>query len=366
MLLMCIILFIFIVLVVVLLVVVQIVSLCGIGLVSYGLCLSVDICVQVLNKVKVNVLEVYIVEIGVVKLCLFEVCCVEFIGEIDCYVFSVVQLLDIEDKKVKIYIVIVCVEINIILLQIKLDVGLVVVGVIVVQCLLLIFLFMVCLQDIVQLFQDKEYCCVDVSSSYSENICEGDSFRGNLVSINGSINQNGLVLVISGGSIIVCVDNIIWKVVNVVEVNIVMIGVFSVVGYEVVEVEYVEGELCGLFSIECICKDFSIGNDLVLVILCDIVNGICVVNILYIVVGIFDIGMCDCDLVSGNICVFVIVIGKVLDVIGCFLCIVLLVGLVQFFGIGLNEIVVCINVLQLVVEKVVQQMINELNVKVVC
>ncbi len=52
----------------------------------------------------------------------------EFIGEIDRYVLSAVQLSDTEDKKAKTYTVTVRAEINTTLLQTKLDAGSAVAG----------------------------------------------------------------------------------------------------------------------------------------------------------------------------------------------------------------------------------------------
>jgi len=165
----------------------------GTGSASYGLRLSADTRAQALNKAKVNALEAYIAETGAAKLRLFEARRAEFIGEIDRYVLSAVQLSDTEDKKAKTYSVTVRAEINTTLLQTKLDAGSAVAGATAAQRSLLTFLFMARSQDTVQSFQDKEYRRVDASSSYSENTREGDSFRGNSVSTNGSINQNGSV-----------------------------------------------------------------------------------------------------------------------------------------------------------------------------
>ena len=172
----------------------------GTGSASYGLRLSADTRAQALNKAKVNALEAYIAETGAAKLRLFEARRAEFIGEIDRYVLSAVPLSDTEDKKAKTYTVTVRAEINTTLLQTKLDAGSAVAGATAAQRSLLTFLFMARSQDTVQSFQDKEYRRVDASSSYSENTREGDSFRGNSVSTNGSINQNGSVSVTSGGS----------------------------------------------------------------------------------------------------------------------------------------------------------------------
>lgn len=237
----------------------------GTGSASYGLRLSADTRAQALNKAKVNALEAYIAETGAAKLRLFEARRAEFIGEIDRYVLSAVPLSDTEDKKAKTYTVTVRAEINTTLLQTKLDAGSAVAGATAAQRSLLTFLFMARSQDTVQSFQDKEYRRVDASSSYSENTREGDSFRGNSVSTNGSINQNGSVSVTSGGSTTQRSDNISWKVANAAEVNTAMTGAFSAAGYEVVEAEYVEGESRGLLSIERIRKDFSTGNDLSLI-----------------------------------------------------------------------------------------------------
>ena len=251
----------------------------GTGSASYGLRLSADTRAQALNKAKVNALEAYIAETGAAKLRLFEARRGEFIGEIDRYVLSAVQLSDTEDKKAKTYSVTVRAEINTTLLQTKLDAGSAVAGATAAQRSLLTFLFMARSQDTVQSFQDKEYRRVDASSSYSENTREGDSFRGNSVSTNGSINQNGSVSVTSGGSTTARADNITWKVANAAEVNTAMTGAFSAAGYEVVEAEYVEGESRGLLSIERIRKDFSTGNDLAPATLRDTANGIRAANI---------------------------------------------------------------------------------------
>ena len=251
----------------------------GTGSASYGLRLSADTRAQALNKAKVNALEAYIAETGAAKLRLFEARRAEFIGEIDRYVLSAVPLSDTEDKKAKTYTVTVRAEINTTLLQTKLDAGSAVAGATAAQRSLLTFLFMARSQDTVQSFQDKEYRRVDASSSYSENTREGDSFRGNSVSTNGSINQNGSVSVTSGGSTTQRSDNISWKVANAAEVNTAMTGAFSAAGYEVVEAEYVEGESRGLLSIERIRKDFSTGNDLSAATLRDTANGIRAANI---------------------------------------------------------------------------------------
>ena len=77
----------------------------GTGSASYGLRLSADTRAQALNKAKVNALEAYIAETGAAKLRLFEARRAEFIGEIDRYVLSAVQLSDTEDKKAKTYTV---------------------------------------------------------------------------------------------------------------------------------------------------------------------------------------------------------------------------------------------------------------------
>jgi hypothetical protein len=337
----------------------------GTGSASYGLRLSADTRAQALNKAKVNALEAYIAETGAAKLRLFEARRAEFIGEIDRYVLSAVQLSDTEDKKAKTYTVTVRAEINTTLLQTKLDAGSAVAGATAAQRSLLTFLFMARSQDTVQSFQDKEYRRVDASSSYSENTREGDSFRGNSVSTNGSINQNGSVSVTSGGSTTQRSDNITWKVANAAEVNTAMTGAFSAAGYEVVEAEYVEGESRGLLSIERIRKDFSTGNDLAPATLRDTANGIRAANIPYIAVGTLDVGMRDRDPASGNTRVFVTVTGKVLDVTGRFPRTVSSVGPVQFSGTGPNETVARTNALQLAAEKAAQQMINELNVKAV-
>ena len=336
----------------------------GTGSASYGLRLSADTRAQALNKAKVNALEAYIAETGAAKLRLFEARRAEFIGEIDRYVLSAVQLSDTEDKKAKTYTVTVRAEINTTLLQTKLDAGSVA-GATAAQRSLLTFLFMARSQDTVQSFHDKEYRRVDASSSYSENTREGDSFRGNSVSTNGSINQNGSVSVTSGGSTTARADNITWKVANAAEVNTAMTGAFSAAGYEVVESEYVEGESRGLLSIERIRKDFSTGNDLAPATLRDTANGIRAANIPYIAVGTLDVGMRDRDPASGNTRVFVTVTGKVLDVTGRFPRTVSSVGPVQFSGTGPNETVARTNALQLAAEKAAQQMINELNVKAV-
>ncbi len=323
----------------------------GTGSASYGLRLSADTRAQALNKAKVNALEAYIAETGAAKLRLFEARRAEFIGEIDRYVLSAVQLSDTEDKKAKTYTVTVRAEINTTLLQTKLDAGSAVAGATAAQRSLLTFLFMARSQDTVQSFQDKEYRRVDASSSYSENTREGDSFRGNSVSTNGSINQNGSMSVTSGGSTTARADNITWKVANAAEVNTAMTGAFSAAGYEVVEAEYVEGESRGLLSIERIRKDFSTGNDLAPATLRDTANGIRAANIPYIAVGTLDIGMRDRDPASGNTRVFVTVTGKVLDVTGRFPRTVSSVGPVQFSGTGPNETVARTNALQLAAEK---------------
>nr|KAJ9617946.1 hypothetical protein H2204_013326 [Knufia peltigerae] len=337
----------------------------GTGSASYSLRLSADTRAQALNKAKANALEAYIAESGAAKLRLFESRRAEFLGEIDRYVLSAVPLSDNEDKKAKTYSVTVRAEINTTLLQTKLDAGSAVAGATAAQRSLLTFLFMARSQDTVQSFQDKEYRRVDASSSYSENTREGDSFRGNSVSTNGSINQNGSVSVTSGGSTTARSDNISWKVANAAEVNTAMTGAFSAAGYEVVEAEYVEGESRGLLSIERIRKDFSTGNDLSAATLRDTANGIRAANIPYIAVGTLDVGMRDRDPASGNTRVFVTVTGKVLDVTGRFPRTVSSVGPVQFSGTGPNETVARTNALQLAAEKAAQQMINELNVKAV-
>ena len=100
----------------------------GTGSASYGLRLSADTRAQALNKAKVNALEAYIAETGAAKLRLFEARRAEFIGEIDRYVLSAVQLSDTEDKKAKTYTVTVRAEINTTLLQTKLDAGSAVAG----------------------------------------------------------------------------------------------------------------------------------------------------------------------------------------------------------------------------------------------
>ncbi|MFN3495884.1 MAG: hypothetical protein ACK40L_15395 [Hydrogenophaga sp.] len=337
----------------------------GTGSASYGLRLSADTRAQALNKAKVNALEAYIAESGAAKLRLFEARRPEFIGEIDRYVLSAVPLSEDEDKKAKTYSVTVRAEINTTLLQTKLDAGSAVAGARSSERSLLTFLFMARSQDTVQSFQDKEYRRVDASRSYDEKTREGDSFRGNSVSTNGSINQNASVSVTSGGSTTARSDNISWKVANAAEVNTAMTGAFSSAGYEVVEAEYVEGESRGLLSIERIRKDFSTGNDLSAATLRDTANGIRAANIPYIAVGTLDIGMRDRDPASGNTRVYVTVTGKVLDVTGRFPRTVSSVGPVQYAGLGPNETVARTNALREAAEQAAQQMINELNVKAV-
>jgi len=337
----------------------------GTGSASYGLRLSADTRAQALNKAKVNALEAYIAESGAAKLRLFEDRRAEFIGEIDRYVLSAVPLSDTEDKKAKTYTVSVRAEINTTLLQTKLDAGSATAGARSNERSMLTFLFMARSQDTVQSFQGKEYRRVDASQSYDEKTREGDSFRGNSVSTNGSINQNASVSVTSGGSTTARSDNIAWKVANANEINTAMTGAFSAAGYEVVEAEYVEGESRGLLSIERIRKDFSTGNDLSAATLRDTANGIKAANIPYLAVGTLDVGMRDRDPVSGNTRVFVTVTGKVLDVSGRFPKTVSSVGPVQFSGTGPNETVARTNALQIASEKGAQQMINELNVKAV-
>jgi len=337
----------------------------GMGSVTYtGWSLSASDRQEAIKKAEVNALERYIADADAAKSRIFDAKKDRIVSHIDDYILGSTTLNEQQDKDAKTYSVVIRADVNSNKLMNDLGTG----STSAADASAsghgsMTFLFLARSQSSVQSFDDRVTKRADTDSNFSQRTSEGESIHAGNIGTSDSKSVHTSASVTTGGSTLRQADKVNWSVSNASEVDSQMTGVFSDAGYNVVEADQVEGASGGLVNIARIRTAYSHGNDLPSNVMYDTTQGAQRAGVNYLALGTLDVGMADRDPVSGNMRVFVVVTGKVLDVQGRFARTLSSIGPIQYAGLGPDASVARINALKEAADQTAHQMIDQLSSK---
>ena len=317
-----------------------------------------------IKKAEVNALERYIADADAAKSRIFDAKKESIVSHIDDYLLGSTTLNEQQNKDDKTYSVVIRADINSNKLMNDLGTGSAAVpdasasgpgG--------MTFLFLARSQSSVQSYDDRVTKRTDGDSELAQHTSEGESIHGSTVGTSDSKRIHASATVTTGGSVLRQADKVSWSVSSASEVDTAISGDFSDSGYQVIEADQVEGASGGLLNIARIRDAYSHGNDLPSGVMYDTTQGVQRAGVRYLALGTLDVGMPDRDPVSGNVRVFVVVTGKVLDVQGRFAHTLTSIGPVQYAGLGPDASVARINALKEAANQAAHQMIDQLSSK---
>ncbi|WP_429470851.1 hypothetical protein [Paraburkholderia sp. WSM4175] len=319
---------------------------------------------EAVKKAEVNALERYIADADAAKSRIFDAKKDSIVAHIEDYILGSTTLNEQQDKDAKTYSVVIRADVNSNKLMNDLGTG----SASATEVSAnghgsMTFLFLARSQSTVQSFDDRVTKRADVDSNFSQRTSEGESIHASNIGTSDSKSVHASVVMTTGGSVLRQADKVNWSVSNASEVDTAMTGVFSDAGYDVIEANQVEGASGGLVNIAKIRTAYSHGNDLPSNVMYDTTQGAQRAGVNYLALGTLDVGMPDRDPVSGNMRVFVVVTGKVLNVQGRFARTLTSIGPVQYAGLGPDPSVAQVNALKEAANQTARQMIDQLSNK---
>lgn len=343
----------------------QTVSEKGMASVTYtGWSLSASDRQEALKKAEANALERYIADTDAAKSRIFDAKKNGIISHIDDYILGSTTLNEQQDKDAKTYSIVIRADVNSTKLMNDLGTGSASATEVATNGHgTMTFLFLARSQSSVQSFDDRVTKRADTDGNYSQKTSEGESVRSDNIGTSDTKSVHASVTVTTGGNTLRQADKLNWSISNASEVDTAITGVFSDAGYDVVEADQVEGASGGLVNIANIRNAYSHGNDLPSNVMYDTTQGVQRAGVNYLALGTLDIGIPDRDPVSGNVRVFVVVTGKVLDVQGRFARTLVSIGPVQYAGLGPDASVARVNALKEAANQTAHQMVDVLSNK---
>lgn len=337
----------------------------GMGSVIYsGWSLSPADRQEAVKNAEVNAIERYIADADAAKSRIFDAKKGSIVSHIDDYILGTTTLNEQQDKDAKKYSVVIRADVNANKLMNDLGTGSAsAADVSATAHGGMTFLFVARSQNSVQSFDDRVTKRSDSDSNFSQRTSEGESIHAGSIGTSDSKSVHTSDTVTSGGSTLRQADKVSWTVSNASEVDTAMTGAFSDAGYDVVEADQVEGASGGLVNVARIRSAYSHGNDLPSSLMYDTTQGAQHAGVNYLALGTLDVGLADRDPVSGNMRVFVVVTGKVLDVQGRFARTLTSIGPIQYAGLGPDASVARINALKEAANQTAHQMIDQLSSK---
>jgi hypothetical protein len=337
----------------------------GMGSVTYtGWSLSASDRQAAVQKAELNALERYIADADAARSRIFDSKKDSIVSHIDDYILGSTTLSEQQDKDAKTYSVVIRADVNSNKLMNDLGTGSASAADVSQNSHdSMTFLFLARSQSSVQSFDDRVTKRADTDNNFSQHTNEGESMRAGNIGTSDSKTVHTSVSVTTGGSTLRQADKVNWSVSDAGEVDTAMTGIFSDAGYDVVEADQVEGASGGLVNISRIRTAYSHGNDLPSNVMYDTTQGVQRAGVHYLALGTLDVGMADRDPVSGNMRVFVVVTGKVLDVQGRFARTLTSIGPVQYSGLGPDASVAQVNALKEAADQTAHQMVDQLSSK---